>query len=58
MFKWLYIYIVKRRLEFLDKHYKESYVRFGPEHRHTIFFKKRWYDAGTKAIQTLEEWDV
>jgi hypothetical protein len=58
MMRRLYIYIVKSRLKGLNRMYRRYWAGFGPEHKHTLFIKARWYNTCIDAIETLEKWDA
>jgi len=56
MLRWLFIYVVKKRLALWDKKFKSYYVHLGPKHQDTQHAAACWREIATEAIDKLENW--
>lgn len=54
MMRWIYIQVVKSRLEFYKKAYVAAWHNSGPDHPDVVHWKRQWYNVATDAIKTLE----
>jgi len=52
--RFIYVCIVKRRFKLINQYHKECWVRYGPEHEYTEYWRDRWRQMSIDVIDTLE----